>query len=178
MNQLGDALEAHDFTPDDVTKLRTSPHLAMIRGLVRGQVEVTVTKHIIDLDADPFIPDGWGVVEHQKGGQFEWDPANVSLYLSPNQRDGKVIKGDKLREELKGEPVCNANLLDYLLVNPQLIPDEWKSKAVFFWGTIYRRSDGRLCVRDLYWDGGRWLSDFYWLEFDWYGSNPAAVLAN
>lgn len=178
MNQLGDALEAVGYSPDDVTKLRTSPHLAMIRGLIRGQVEVTVTKHIIDLDADPFIPDGWEVVEHQKGGQFEWDPAKVALYLSPNQQGDKTIKGDKLRQELKDRPVYNANQLDYLLANPQLIPDSWKSKAVFFWGTIYRDSDGGLYVRYLYWGGDRWVWGFRWLGRDWRGDDPAAVPAS
>jgi hypothetical protein len=44
-----------------------------------------------------------------------------------------VICGDNsLREELIARPVFNANLLDYLLKNPHLIPAEWKGKDAFF----------------------------------------------
>jgi len=40
-----------------------------------------------------------------------------------------------------------------------------------------RNSDGNLYVRYLYWNDRRWNSDFNWLENDWNGNNPAAVLA-
>jgi hypothetical protein len=123
-----------------------------------------VPEHLIDLDADPFIPGGWSVPEgcHQKGGKFKWGSAKVKLYLSPNQKGGQFIEGNKLREELKSQPVYNANLLDYLLKNPYLIPEEWKSQCVSFWGTIYRHSDGRLYVRCVGWGGGGWYWYWYW----------------
>jgi hypothetical protein len=70
--------------------------------------------HIIDLDAGPLIPyDDWKVEKHQKGGQFKWDASKVALYLSKPQQDGKVIEGNKLREDLRGKNPFNANLLDY-----------------------------------------------------------------
>ena len=116
----------------------------------------TTIEHVIDLDAEPFVPDGWKVEEHQKGGQFKWDASKVALYLSKKQQGGSFIEGNKLREGLKRKRVYNANLLDYLLANPDLIPEGWKGKAVFFWGTIYRNSDGYLCVRYLYWNDDRW----------------------
>lgn len=137
------------------------------------------TTAFIDLDADPIIPKGWKVEEHRKGGQFKWDASKVKLYLSEQQKKGKWIQGHKLLAELKGMPVFNANLLDYLLANPRLIPEEWKGKCIFFfWGTTYRCSDGRLCVRCLCWGGGRWLWGFDWLDFDWHGYYPAAVPAS
>jgi hypothetical protein len=177
-HQLMNALEAAEFTAEDVTRLGQFSDLRGIRFAVRGQAEIVVTKHIIDLDADPFVPGGWTLEEHRKGGQFEWDSARVALYLSPEQQGRKVIKGDRLRDELKGKPVFNANLLDYLLANPQLIPEEWKGKFVFFWGTIYRDSDGCLYVRCLFWGGGRWYWDGSWLDGDWGGYFPAAVPAS
>jgi hypothetical protein len=140
----------------------------------RGEIVNTAT-HLIDLDADPFVPNGWGVVEHRRGGQFEWSPEKVRLYLSPSQMDRKVILGFKLRKELVNESVLNANVLDYLVANPHLIPEEWKGKAIFFWGTIYRRPDGRLRVRCLYWDGSRWDWRCGWLSGDWGGNVPALV---
>ncbi|MEK7642999.1 MAG: hypothetical protein AAB372_00920 [Patescibacteria group bacterium] len=149
-----------------------------VHRLLSGRAEVTIVRHIIDCDVDPFTPDGWKVEEHKKGGQFEWGPAKVSLHLSPNQKDGKVIEGNKLRKELAREPMLNANVLDYFLANQYLIPEEWKGKAVFFWGTIYRRSGGRLFVRCLYFDGGRWDWSCSWLDDDWDDIGPAARLAS
>lgn len=150
-----------------------------VRRLLSGQAVVNIIKHVIDLDADPFIPDGWKVEEHKKGGQFEWDPAKVRLFLSEHQKDGKVIGGNDLRKEMAKKPAFNANLLDYLLANPSLIPEDWKGKAVFFWDTIYRYSDGNLLhVRFLYRDGKGWDWNYVWLGSDWNDDNPAAVPAS
>lgn len=133
--------------------------------------------YVIDCDADPFVPKDWKVEDHRPGGQFEWDPAKVKLYLSDEQRDGKTIQGHKLREDLKDKPVLNANVLEYLLENPMLIPDEWKGKYIFFWGTIYRNSGGNLVVRCLLWNGDRWDWYYLWLDVD-FSISPAAVSVN
>ena len=143
-----------------------------------SRAELTAANLSIDLDADPFVPNGWKVEEHQKGGQFKWDASQVALYLAKGQQGGKVIEGKKLRKELADKPFYNANLLDYLFNNPHLIPEEWKGKYVFFLGTIYRSSDDYLYVRYLYWHGDRWNWDLDWLDNDWYLSNPAAVRAS
>ncbi len=146
--------------------------------ILSGRATIAYKEHIIDLDADPRIPyDGWSVEEHKKGGQFTWDPTRVALFLSKKQQEGS-IEGNKLRKEMADQPVYNANLLDYLLDNPHLIPEEWKGKAVFFWGTIYRDSDGDLCVRCLIWDGGYWKRDSNWLDNSFDADNPSAVAAS
>jgi hypothetical protein len=159
-----------------------------VQRLLSGTAEVVVKSHIIDLNADPFIPDGWKVEEHQKSGNgsgaLEWDATKVEFYLDKGQQDGKYIEGNKLRKALDGKPVLNANVLDYLLANPHLIPDDWKkdekgdTRYIFFWGTIYRYSDGHLCARYLYWDDGRWRWSAGWLDRDWNGRCPAAVRAS
>jgi len=136
---------------------------------------------IIDCDAKPYIPDGWKVDKHQKCGKLEWDPSRIELYLSDNQRDGKYIEGNKLRQELqklKGKKVLNACLLDWLLAHPEFIPEEWKGKYIYFWGTVYRSSGGSLSVRCLYWVGVRWSWHCYWLDRGWRSDDPAAVLAS
>ncbi len=130
---------------------------------------------IVNCDVKPFVPEGWKVVEHIKGGKWEWDPSKVLLYLSDGQKGGERIEGNKLREELKGKSVLNANVLDFLLANPLLIPEEWKGKAVFFWGTVYRNADGNLVVRYLYWNGTRWHWGYSWLAYDWIDLSPAAL---
>lgn len=141
-------------------------------------------EHVIDLDADPFTPNNWKVEQHIKGGSLKWDPAQVQFHLSPNQENGKVIEGNKLRKELEGKPVFNANLLDYLLAHPHLIPEEWKQdeqgriRYIFFWGTIYRNSDGDLYVRCLCWGVGGWQWNYRWLVSVWRERSPAALRAS
>jgi len=140
---------------------------------LRGDAEVVIKNHVIDCDANPYVPDGWKVEEHIKGGELRWNPDEVELYLCDEQKGGS-IEGNELRKKLKGQPVLNACVLDYLLANPQLIPEEWKGKAVFFWGTIYRYSNGDLFVRYLYWYGEQWYWDFNWLDYNFDDYDPAA----
>jgi len=149
-----------------------------------GNAEVVVKNHVIDCDKQPYLPDGWEVAGHTRGGQLVWDASKVQLYLSDNQQNGKSIEGNKLRKELANKPVLNANVLDYLLANPHLIPEEWKAdgngntRYIFFWGSIYRRSNGDLCVRCLYWGGDGWRWSRYWLGRGWRGRDPAALVAS
>lgn len=183
MNQLGDVLEKSGFTPADVTELMQFD-LGTVRSVLAGYSEIKPIEHVIDCDADPFIPSSWKVEEHKKGGPLALDLSKVKLHLSPNQQDDKAIEGKKLRKELASEPVFNANVLDYLLAHPELIPEEWKkdekgnTRYIFFWGTIYRDSGGGLCVRFLCFSGGRWDWDFSWLDLDWGDYYPAALRAS
>ena len=165
MHQLGDALEAAGYTSGDLTMLCSSvSRLRELKDVLAGRSQIVVGKHVIDCDADPLVPNGWTVEKHVKGGQMEWDPARVRLYLSESQWNNKAIRGNQLREELRGKLTYNANLLDYLLAHPELIPEEWKRRLVFFWGTIYCYPDSYLVVRYLYWSGGRWRWHFRWLD--------------
>jgi hypothetical protein len=139
--------------------------------------------HVIDLDARPFVPEGWEVrpedqLPNAAKGQLVWDVSKMQLHLDDAQKNGGVIEGDKLCKKLAelGDALLNANVLDWLLAHPEEIPESWRGKEVFFWGTIYRRSSGYLCVRYLYWGGSRWYWSYFWLDSRWNGSNPAAVL--
>ena len=186
MNEHADALERNGWTPADLKKASGGNILAHLLPIVRayGEAAVATMPHFIDCDADPFVPSGWTVESHKKGGQFAFDPTKINLYLSPNQQNGKVIAGNELRRELASEPTLNANVLDFLIKNPHLIPEKWKKNAsgitryIFFWGTIYRDSYSRVCVRDLDWSGGSWNWSGNRLDNDWNGNNPAAVLAS
>jgi hypothetical protein len=155
-----------------------------VNRFLSGNAEVVVKNHIIDCDAGPFCPEGWTVEHHNKSGKLTWDASKVTLYLSDGQKNGKVLEGNKLRKELADKPVLNANVLQYLLGHPHLIPEEWKvdengnTRYIFFWGTIYRNSLGGLCVRGLYWHGGGWHWCVFWLDLDWRGLNPAALCAS
>ena len=143
----------------------------------------------VKLDAPPKLPfdgaeieahfgSGWVTVEKRKDGQLYVGGRKVILHVSECQKDGKKIKGYELCEELTGKTVLNANILDALLEFTHLIPEDWKEKTVFFWGTIYRNSDGYLCVRFLFWGGSRWHWCCYCLGGDFDGRDPAALLAS
>ena len=45
MNQLGDALEAAGFTPDDVTKLRSFSQLGEFNNVLKGNAMIALVKH-------------------------------------------------------------------------------------------------------------------------------------
>jgi hypothetical protein len=176
------AAEEQGYDPELLNALAENPTLlGQMLQVQRGFAEVKTIEHVIDLDADPFVPDGWKVEKHQKGGLFKWVAAQVQFCLSKRQKSGSSIGGNDLRTELEGKPVFNANLLDYLLANKHLIPESWKqdeqgrTRYIFFWGTIYRRSDGDPCVRCLFWRGGQWGWDRSWLVNNWFVGDPAAL---
>jgi hypothetical protein len=176
--ELKAAFRRGNWTNAQIKKLCEGNALAEVRDVVLGLSEIKQVTYAIDCDADPFLPnDGWKVEEHRKDGVVIWDSAKVSLYFSKQQKGDKSLMGNDLRKELANQPVLNANVLDYLLKNTHLIPEDWKGKAVFFWGTIYRRSGGDLCVRCLCWGGGAWGWDYGWLGRGFNGRHPAVLRA-
>lgn len=175
--------------------------------------------HIIDCDANPYIPDKrWKVVNHRQLGMLEWNPVGLSLsHLTIQERCEiswssknvslikfgtmeKVEKGqrgadswmighyyislEKLRLQIEAAEVLNANVLDYLIAHPELIPEEWKKiKGIIFYGTVYKF--GGECVRFLRWRAGKWDWNFIyidgWWGFDFRGTKryfPSAILKN
>lgn len=182
IHQLAEALQAKGYTPDYITKLGQYDRLGDIRLVLDGLAEIVTTKYVIDFDAEPFIPEGWEVRAEDQlvdrvRGQFVWDPTKVGLYLADQQKSGTIV-GHELRKALKDQPVYGAQLLDFWLKNPNLIPEGLKGKYTFFWGTKYRYSDGGLCVRCLYWSVGQWDWDYSWLDSIWLSGGPAAVSAS
>ncbi len=157
--------------------------------------KVSDTVISVNLDFSPTLPFAGAVVEKHEGrGWFEVEKRvdglyvggrKVELYLSNRQLNGKEVKGYELRDEVTKKVVLNANILDALYENPHLIPGNWRKDAydntlyIYFWGTIYFRSDvDDLYVRDLCFDGGKWRRYYHWLGRDWNGLNPAALLAS
>jgi hypothetical protein len=167
--------------PHDPEKL-----LASLQAVDEGKYErAGDDKYVIRCGGKPFIPEGWSIVEADQLARsrsvrmmrFEWSSALVELYLSEGQKDGRCVNGLELRKELEDKPVLNACVLDHLLAYPELIPESWGGKAVFFWGTVYRDADDNLCARYLYWGGGSWRWSCNWPGYNWHGNDPAALLA-
>lgn len=175
--------EKAGYNPTLLNELAEHPDL--FRQLRQVQLGYATTikpiLHIIDCDADPYVPEGWEVVEHQRGGQFTWGPSRVMPYYSLQQKRGESLWGDELCKELKGKPVLNANVLDYLLANRHLIPEKLKEKMnghtfiLFFWGTIYRLPNTNLQVRGLGWSEGQWGEYSHWLGGSFRKDSPAAL---
>lgn len=191
-HEVAQAFNRNGWNNEQVKKLSEGDFLKQVLDALLGRAEIKPIEHAVDFGADPFLPDGWSVEEHQKGkvakleregDDLYLDGKKIEFWLSSEQKRG-VITGNILRAKLKGKSVLNANLLDHLLKNPHLIPEAWKknengnTRYIFFWGTIYRRADGDLYVRCLYWDGDGWGWGCGWLGSGFDDDYPAAVSAS
>jgi hypothetical protein len=149
--------------------------------VVNGWAEINVIKNIIDTDATPFIPQGLLVEKHIGYGLWSWNSDLIEYFLSKEQEES-FQNGNRLRkviESLRNKKLLNANILDYLLTNSGLIPESWKDKNIFFWGTIYGDDAGDFCVRYLYWSDSKWDWGRYWLNLDYnFNSDDPAVFIN
>ncbi len=145
---------------------------------VLGPAHESVSEeHPVDHTVCPPTPYGWRVEVHRASGIVDLAKTKLALLVSKAQRIGGIegsISGDYLRLRLEKLPVLDASDLEYLLANPELIPQGWKGKAVYFWGTIYRNEDYIQVVRFIYWRDGKWNWSSRRLSEDWGLYDPAA----
>lgn len=159
MDQLSDALEKSGFSRDDVTKLKQFDNLKGIRDILYGWAEIKYPDHLIDLGADPFIPEGFSIEEHQKGGLWKWDPQFLVRLAKEQSRRG--FKEKDWRLQLLDDDNLNVNVLSYLLKHQEIIPEEMEY-GVTFWKTIYRDRGGNICVCSLGRDSSGWVRLYSW----------------
>jgi len=146
-------------------------------------------QHVIDCSAKPCdiqgstVADARWQVPGRFTGKLIWDPKKVVLHLDPRQlmdsgqRIGVVCR-DWLFESLAGKPVLPANVLDYLLEHPELIPEEWKKVRVFFWGSVYDSPPDWVysnCIRHLSWFIDHWAWNEFCIDAHWGPTDLAAV---
>lgn len=86
-------------------------------------------------------------------------------------RDGEAsIRGSVMVDRAKE---TNANLgeeeCEHLLVHQNYIPVAFQGKVAFMF-TNWRRPDYSGGVACVYWNGGRWVRHWDWLDDDWHGS--------
>lgn len=136
-----------------------------------------------------FIGDGWSILNDETDAR---SIALTELDLTKVQhltmlKDGETyVKGEEKLKRLKASGLVrlDADIFLTLWENQHLIPESWKEKVngntryIYFDGTVLRRSDGHRYVLSLYWNDGRWSWLVRWLDNDWYGSHPSAVLAS
>ncbi|PIT94981.1 hypothetical protein COT98_01540 [Candidatus Falkowbacteria bacterium CG10_big_fil_rev_8_21_14_0_10_39_9] len=130
----------------------------------------------VDLDAKPYAISNMAVKEHRRDGFYRFRNKKVSLFISEKQKGGGV-GGPELMQELADKPVLNANLLDHLLDHSRFIPNTWKGKYIYFWGTIYESPNGVLWVRYLYWEYGKWFCSWQPFTQDFYAVNEILIAA-
>lgn len=141
----------------------------------------------VNLGAPPVLPFSVAEIEFQVGsGWVKVEKRNdelyvnghrVILYLSEHQGIGNMVLGYEIRKDLLNKPVLHPNIMDALVENPHLIPENWKKGLfVFFWGAVFNNAHGRLCVRDLNFNGERWCQGYDWLGGVWSELDPAAAL--
>lgn len=138
------------------------------------------TEHVIDCDIGPVFvpPQGTVVVEHQRRGKVQWDPAQMTPFVFDRTR-GKLDSGAAMHKRLVGRLAPNANILDYLLAHKDLIPEDWKNKIVFFGGTIYRDAERTLFARCLTWhEQYGWGDTWLFLAADWNDDGLATLRAS
>lgn len=129
---LKPAFERTVWSALDVLRLcgTDSEKLRSLLKVLKGYSVIVEREHLIDCDADPIAPDGWTLESHRKGGVFKWEESLVELYLSETQKQDGAHRGKKLEKDLAELAALNANVLDYLLGHPLLIPETWKESHV------------------------------------------------
>jgi hypothetical protein len=160
VNQLSDALEEAGFSPQDLTELRQFKQLHLIKRILRGEAEIKITRHLINLDVEPKLEKGFLYRGRGgRGGIWEFTP-DMEIYISRRQKKGCPTISDIEDEKgLTNKRYLNANVLDYLLENPEIIPEKWKGKIIVFAATEYCTENLKyVFVRCLYWTGQEWAS--------------------
>jgi len=153
---------------------------------MNGNTETKPVEHFIDCDEAPFIPEGWSILPANEQlprrfcGVLWWGVTEVALHLSTKQKNNLQVLGSELCKELEEIVVYPANVLDFLLKkeNWHLIPEEWEGVRVFFWGTIYCRSDDYLGVRCLCRIDDKWTWSCHWLDSKWSDHDLSAIACN
>lgn len=203
IHQLADQLERVGFTAGEVKAAGETGRLEDFLGILRGTHQIVRIEHVINIlllcklpfnGAErevQFVAVGETIWKLEKRGDDLYvDRGNgfekLGLYRSEHQLNGKSILGHELRTEIEGRPEAKlpAALLDYLVEHPLLWPESWKKDVggnttyIYFWGDLFRDSDGPLYVRYGYWKGGGVVSGCRWLVYPWNGLNPAGSLSS
>jgi hypothetical protein len=103
---------------------------------------------LIDCDTNPLWPEhehASDITTHKRDGQRMWMPEKVTLWTT------SFMQGDEVRRAMEEKAVLNACVLNCLLVNQHLIPEGWRNKHIFFYGTMYLHADFGRVVRGLSW---------------------------
>jgi hypothetical protein len=117
-------------------------------------------------------------VENRDGDLYV-DNRKIELIATQDQRCGSI--GRNVLSELEGRQLLHPNIIDALLQNTHLIPENWKPtkklhRTNIFFSAVQFSSHGRQgYIRLLYWHEGSWCNAFKWSGDGWFQSDLTAV---
>lgn len=129
----------------------------------------------IDLGAAPTIPTDLILTQHLLGGLWSWNPREIAVWFARGQELGTVLDSTEMLHSIGAKRPLNANLLDWLLGNLQLVPPQWKGKEILFWGTQFRTLRHHRRVRTLDLRGTRPVPGLHAFEWGFDNLHPAVV---
>jgi hypothetical protein len=147
---------------------------------------VNAEPRIIEIDrTKPFDPAilghrSWSVVEQDeralKVTRLDLDDVRLVTVFG---KEETLVGGEEKIRRLKetGFIRLDARAFQEIWKNRALIPEWWKSKVVFFDGTVLRRPDEKMCIFCIYWINDHWDSNYITLDNFWNDKYPSAVLS-
>jgi hypothetical protein len=105
--------------------------------------------------------DGWTLIE--EGPKLS--KKNQKLEIVSFLKEGEsYINGEEMRKRAKELGSLGQHQAEQLLKQASDIPEEWKNYYLLFPETVWRHPGGLLYVPYLYWDGGRWVLRFGYVD--------------
>lgn len=180
--------DGSEWTNERIKKLSEGSTLGQVLDVINGRSAIMqIEKKVSEVKSNLLIVD-YGVAPSlinlkikshpERKDVIEYDVSKIEHVL-PLKSDENRISGNENLKRLNatGKIILDVRVLEELLKHPELIPEEWKKGVTYFWGTIFRNSDGRLCVAGLVWRGsGGWNWNSAWFDRDLFDHKPAACL--
>lgn len=120
---------------------------------------------------------GWSTFFRSEHLPLELELSNVELYQPKKQKfHGYSLANQALRKS--NTEMLDYYFLDYLKTYPEQIPEEWKGKYIYFFGTTLIDGDDQLRVPVLHWDESKskWINQFGWVNSTLNNACYAAIL--
>ncbi|MCK5062039.1 hypothetical protein KAR28_05855 [Candidatus Parcubacteria bacterium] len=111
------------------------------------------------------------VVAHKRNNELAWKGGNFNR-IKFDRSDVHLIENlsiEKYHEMFGNRQILNINALFYILLNKDVIPENWKMNRMYFLGTVFKyiASDNKqLFMPYLYWRNDEWQYDYRLLGDD------------
>ncbi len=129
-------------------------------------------------DEQPYRPEGWDIRTikqlHRRRASFE--NGSVAKFTMPSNGGTEWYSLEEVLEKLEeikkiGQQFpATANILDFLIDHPWLIPDSYKANKghkFMCFGSLYQMRDGYVRIRYLEFIDGHWTWGYSQLKPDW-----------
>ena len=158
------------WSPQQMDSLaKDLPLLKKILGVLMKTHVIIEREHKINCDEEPVINFPLvGLYENRKDGILIYNPEKLKIYISKGQKGRKQMYLEDILKDFRKEPFhgFNAKVLEYLLENPGLIPEEFKRRDRFdrrryflFPETEFKNFDGVALIKTLFWKENKWETD-------------------